>query len=252
MLRHIEKRLPPKVPSLRLTCASATSEFPEETQRPAYETGDQNAAQGSGQSQNRIRRPLAAERTPTKGVYVGNLFFSVTEQDLEREFQQFGKISNVRVIYDQKGLSKGLGFVEFENVESATEAVKTMDGVVLQGRPLYVQYTLKPQRNTIRPNTVMNPPGRTLFIGNLSFEMSDKDLQDLFQDVDGVENVRVAVDRRTGQPRGFCHVDFWDTEKATAGMDVLQGRQIFGRTIRLDYSTSPSRPSRNSPIETES
>ncbi|KAK4987894.1 hypothetical protein LTR28_001805, partial [Elasticomyces elasticus] len=53
-------------------------------------------------------------------------------------------------------------------------------------------------------------PTKTLFIGNMSFQMSDKDLNDLFREIRNVLDVRVAIDRRTGQPRGFAHADFID------------------------------------------
>lgn len=45
--------------------------------------------------------------TPSPNVYVGNLFFDVTENDLQKEFSRFGEIKNVRIIRDARGLSKG-------------------------------------------------------------------------------------------------------------------------------------------------
>jgi len=73
--------------------------------------------------------------------------------------------------------------------------------------------------------------------------MSDTDLNKLFRDIRNVIDVRVAIDRRTGQPRGFAHADFLDTESAVKGMELLQGKEIYGRTLRVDYSTG-SRESR--------
>lgn len=43
----------------------------------------------------------------SKTVYVGNLFFSVREQDIEREMSRVGKVESVKIIYDARGLSKG-------------------------------------------------------------------------------------------------------------------------------------------------
>jgi len=106
----------------------------------------------------------------------------------------------------------------------------------MDGRRIVVNYQLK----TSRPSGV-NPPSKTLFIGNLAFEMSDADLNKLFRDVKNVMDVRVAIDRRTGQPRGFAHADFVDTESAMKGMEYLQGKEFYGRVLRIDYSA----PSRN-------
>ena len=47
------------------------------------------------------------ELTPTKGVYVGNILFDVTAEDLRREFSQFGPIQSTTIASDVRGLSKG-------------------------------------------------------------------------------------------------------------------------------------------------
>lgn len=96
---------------------------------------------------------------------------------------------------------------------------------------MLVNYVSKPSRPSVK-----NPPSKTLFIGNLAFEMSDADLNKLFRDIRNVIDVRVAIDRRTGQPRGFAHADFVDTESAVKGMEQLQGKEVYGRALRCDYS----------------
>lgn len=75
----------------------------------------------------------------------------------------------------------------------------------------------------------------------MSFEMSDKDLNDLFREVRNVVDVRVAIDRRTGAPRGFAHADFIDVESAMKAREYLQSREIYGRRLRVDYSYSATR-----------
>jgi nucleolin len=81
-----------------------------------------------------------------------------------------------------------------------------------------------------------NPPSKTLFIGNIPFEMSDADLNKLFRDIRNVLDVRVAIDRRTGQPRGFAHADFVDIESAAKGKEALTGKDVYGRKLRVDFS----------------
>ena len=66
--------------------------------------------------------------------------------------------------------------------------------------------------------------------------MSDADLNKLFRDIRNVVDVRVAIDRRTGQPRGFAHADFIDIESAVKGKEALTGKEIYGRKLRLDFS----------------
>ena len=87
----------------------------------------------------------------------------------------------------------------------------------------------------------MNAPSKTLFIGNMSFDMSDRDLNNLFREIKNVVDVRVAIDRRTGQPRGFAHADFTDVGSAEKALSELSGKVVCGRALRLDYSTSTGR-----------
>ena len=78
----------------------------------------------------------------------------------------------------------------------------------------------------------------------MSFEMSDKDLNDLFREIKGVVDVRVAIDRRTGQPRGFAHADFQDVESATNALEVLKTKEVYGRRLRIDYSQNSTQTRR--------
>lgn len=64
-------------------------------------------------------------------------------------------------------------------------------------------------------------------------------LADLFREVRNVLDVRVAIDRRSGQPRGFAHADFIDEASATKARKLLEQKTVYGRQLRVDYSGSP-------------
>ncbi|OAF98984.1 RNA-binding domain-containing protein [Paraphaeosphaeria sporulosa] len=210
----------------------------------------QAAEPRSGRGPPREKPRVARERNmvPNKVVYVGNLYYEVTADQLKRVFSRFGEIENVRLIYDNRGLSRGFGYVEFKDEAAAGAACENLDMQVFEGRNLVVQYHSPKENSRTRTSTgdiVPNPPSKTLFIGNMSFEMSDKDLNDLFRDIRNVMDVRVAIDRRTGQPRGFAHADFIDTASATRAKEVLQEKIIYGRQLRVDFSKSGSNNQRD-------
>jgi len=74
-----------------------------------------------------------------KKLYVGNLPFSATEEELRELFEQHGPTVSVRVITDREtGRSRGFGFVEFEQESSAEKALQALDGHEMGGRPLRV------------------------------------------------------------------------------------------------------------------
>lgn len=116
--------------------------------------------------------------------------------------------------------------------------LQTFEGRRLAVQRAHGQRARQPQsRNEREPSE----PTKTLFIGNMSFDMSDKDLNDLFREVKNVTDVRVAIDRRTGQPRGFAHADFSDVESAITAAKSLRGKLICGRELRVDFSQSTGR-----------
>jgi RNA recognition motif-containing protein len=74
-----------------------------------------------------------------KKLYVGNLAYSVTDQDLKDLFSQSGTVESVAVISDKfSGQSKGFGFVEMADAGGADAAIKSLDGTELKGRNIKV------------------------------------------------------------------------------------------------------------------
>lgn len=144
-------------------------------------------------------------------------------------------------------------YVDFETVEDASKAVEELNQTLFEGRRIAVQFAavrskdLETQRFGPRRSKPLNPPSKTLFIGNMSFEMTDRDLNSLFRGIRNVIDVRVAIDRRTGQPRGFAHADFVDVQSAMEAMKMLENKETYGRKLRLDFSYGPSISPRNEP-----
>jgi RNA recognition motif-containing protein len=79
-------------------------------------------------------------------IYVGNLSYEVTEEDLKEAFEVFGEVETVRVLKDNEtGRSKGFGFVEMPNNADAQSAINDLNDKELKGRTIKV--------NTARPRT---------------------------------------------------------------------------------------------------
>ena len=84
-------------------------------------------------------------------IYVGNLSYNLTEEELSELFSQFGEVGSVKIIKDQMtGRAKGFGFVEMSSDDEGTEAIEKLDGFEVQGRNLKVNQakpkTERPQR----------------------------------------------------------------------------------------------------------
>ena len=86
-------------------------------------------------------------------IYVGNLPYSLTEDDLKAAFSQFGEVSSVNIIMDKmSGQSKGFGFVEMDDNSEADEAIKALNESALNGRNIKVNQALpRGERSPRRP-----------------------------------------------------------------------------------------------------
>ncbi len=72
-------------------------------------------------------------------IYVGNLSRDVTEDDLRKVFETFGKVMSAVIIKDKfTGESRGFGFVEMSNNNEARNAMQALNHTVLKGRPMNI------------------------------------------------------------------------------------------------------------------
>jgi RNA recognition motif-containing protein len=86
-------------------------------------------------------------------IYVGNLSFQLTEEELEAAFKSFGEVTSVNIIRDRfSGQSKGFGFVEMAVQAEAEKAIQELDGSELKGRNIKV--------NEAKPRTDRSPRSR--------------------------------------------------------------------------------------------
>jgi cold-inducible RNA-binding protein len=73
-----------------------------------------------------------------------------------------------------------------------------------------------------------------LYVGNLSFETTENDLQDLFEQHGKVGEVSLMMDRMTGKSRGFAFITMDDNTEANAAMTALNGKELNGRALNVN------------------
>merc|ERR550514_1167582 len=83
-------------------------------------------------------------------LYIKNLDESINDEKLREHFCTFGKITSCKIVSDDKGMSKGFGFVCFSSPEEATKAVTEMHLKMVCGKPLYVGLAVKREQRMAR------------------------------------------------------------------------------------------------------
>ncbi|MCG8377427.1 MAG: RNA-binding protein [Chlorobiales bacterium] len=85
-------------------------------------------------------------------IYIGNLEYGVTEDQLRDAFAEFGEVSSSNIITDKfTGRSKGFGFVEMPNDEEANTAIDALNDTELSGRPIRVNQARPREERPARP-----------------------------------------------------------------------------------------------------
>jgi cold-inducible RNA-binding protein len=73
-----------------------------------------------------------------------------------------------------------------------------------------------------------------LYVGNLSFQTTSEELQELFGQAGKVESASVVEDRDTGRSRGFAFVEMSTSEEATSAIEQFNGREVGGRALKVN------------------
>ena len=84
---------------------------------------------------------------------------------------------------------------------------------------------------------------KNIFVGNMSFSMTEQTLRSLFEPYGAVERANIVTDRDSGQPRGFAFVEMSNDADAAKAINALHGRDVEGRTLNI----SEARPKTDRP-----
>jgi len=86
-------------------------------------------------------------------IYVGNLHYGVTEDELKELFEEYGEVMSVKIITDKySGRSKGYGFVEMSDNKEAQKAIENLNEADLKGRNIRVNQAREREDNPRRDN----------------------------------------------------------------------------------------------------
>lgn len=96
---------------------------------------------------------MVASPVMAMNIFVGNLSYSTTDEDIKAAFEKYGTVTRAQVIFDRDtGRSRGFGFVEMPNDDDGAKAIEAWNGADFMGRPLRV--------NEARPRTGGGGGGR--------------------------------------------------------------------------------------------
>lgn len=141
------------------------------------------------------------------------------------------------------------GYVEYADAADAAKAFEAKKGTEIDNRPINLDYAAARQpkdqqggrdRAQTRARDFgdqTSPESDTLFVGNLPFSATEDALRDVFSEQGSIMGIRLPTDPESGRPKGFGYVQYSSVEEARHAHSQLQGQEIEGRSLRLDFST---------------
>merc|ERR1711981_1075018 len=172
-------------------------------------------------------------------VYVKNFNEAMTEEDLQKMFEKFGKITSLKLMKsDEDEKNKGFGFVSFEDAETAEAACAELNGTEVNGKTIYVgraqkkaerQMELKKKFEQMKLERMTRFQGVNLYVKNLDDTIDDERLRTEFTPFGTITSAKVMCEE--GRSKGFGFVCFSSPEEATKAVTEMNGRIIVSKPL---------------------
>jgi len=171
-------------------------------------------------------------------VYIKNFPDGMNEEKLKDMFEAFGKITSIKVMYDDTGKSRCFGFVAFEDAEAAEEAVNDLNGKELDGKTVYVgraqkknerQQELRRKFEQLKMERMNRYQGVNLYVKNLDDTIDDEKIRKEFAPFGTITSAKVMTE--DGRSKGFGFVCFSSPEEATKAVTEMNGRIVGSKPL---------------------
>merc|ERR1712183_295340 len=172
-------------------------------------------------------------------VYVKNFNEAMTEEDLQKMFEKFGKITSLKLMKsDDDEKNKGFGFVSFDGAETAGAACAELNGTEVQGKTIYVgraqkkaerQMELKKKFEQMKIERMTRFQGVNLYVKNLDDTIDDERLRTEFTPFGTITSAKVKCEE--GRSKGFGFVCVSSPEEATKAVTEMNGRIIVSKPL---------------------
>jgi len=178
---------------------------------------------------------LAANSTRQfTNVYVKNLAENIDEERLKNIFEKYGPLKNLIIMRDEKGVSKGFGFANFDNPDEAERAVNEMNNSEIDGKTVFVgraqkkserESELRQKFELMKLEHMSKYQGVNLYIKNLDDDVDDDKLRSMFDSFGTITSAKTMRDPK-GNSKGFGFVCFTTPEEATKAVTEMNGKIV--------------------------
>jgi polyadenylate-binding protein len=176
------------------------------------------------------QRDPSLRRSGVGNVFIKNLDKAIDNKAMYDTFSAFGNILSCKVAQDpSNGESKGYGFVHFETEEAALSAIQKVNGMLLNGKKVFVGRFVPRKDREIELGEKAKK-FTNVFIKNLSEDVEESSLMELFEKYGKITSLKV-MKGDDSKSKGFGFVSYEDSIHAEAACDDLNGKEVEGKPI---------------------
>ncbi|KAG2208920.1 hypothetical protein INT47_011060, partial [Mucor saturninus] len=176
------------------------------------------------------QRDPSLRKTGSGNVFIKNLDPSIDNKALHDTFSAFGNILSCKIAIDENGNSKGYGFVHYETEEAADNAIKHVNGMLLNDKKVYVGRHV-PKKERQAKIEQYRAKFTNVYVKNLDETVNDQQLSEMFGKYGPITSAIVQVDEEN-HSKGFGFVNFEDHEDAQKAVDALnETEQADGKIL---------------------
>ncbi|GAB7353726.1 hypothetical protein MBLNU459_g4124t1 [Dothideomycetes sp. NU459] len=175
------------------------------------------------------QRDPALRKTGQGNVFIKNLDAAIDNKALHDTFAAFGNILSCKVAVDEHGNSKGYGFVHYETAEAANSAIKSVNGMLLNEKKVFVGHHI-PKKDRMSKFEEMKANFTNIYVKNVDPEATDDEFRVLFERYGDITSASLAHDNE-GKSRGFGFVNFTNHEDASRAVDELHDSDFKGQKL---------------------
>lgn len=176
------------------------------------------------------QRDPALRKTGQGNVFIKNLDTAIDNKALHDTFAAFGNILSCKVAQDETGASKGYGFVHYETDEAASQAIKHVNGMLLNEKKVFVGHHI-PKKDRQSKFEEMKANFTNIYVKNIPTEVTDDEFRELFEKYGEVTSASLARDQETSKSRGFGFVNFINHQHAATAVEELNGKDFKGQDL---------------------
>lgn len=185
------------------------------------------------------QRDPALRKTGQGNIFIKNLDDMIDNKALHDTFAAFGTVLSCKVATDEHGRSRGYGFVHYETAEAADNAIKAVNGMLLNDKKVYVGHHISRKERQSKLDE-QKAHFTNLYVKNLDPETTQEEFEAIFEKFGPITSAKLQLEEDGKRNKGFGFVNYEGHDEAQTAVDELNDKEHNGRKLYVTRAQKKS------------